>query len=223
MSDSKPVIEIRNLHKSYGTLEVLKGVDITAPAGHVVSMIGSSGSGKSTLIRFINRLEEHQEGDIEVTGVKLDENLKNVDKVRSEVGMVFQSFNLFPHLTVLQNCALSPHWVQKMAKSEAEKLAMEYLNRVHIPEQADKYPGQLSGGQQQRVAIARALFNSPRLILADEPTSALDQKNRKAFMEILMDLCDAYQSTLIFVSHDPTLASDFDRIDVLGDINKAGA
>lgn len=198
---SEVIISLKKVSKYFGDFQALNGIDLTVHTGERIVICGPSGSGKSTLIRCINRLEEHQEGDIEVTGVKLDENLKNVDKVRSEVGMVFQSFNLFPHLTVLQNCALSPHWVQKMAKSEAEKLAMEYLNRVHIPEQADKYPGQLSGGQQQRVAIARALAMQPKVMLFDEPTSALDPEMIKEVLDTMIELAESGM-TMLVVTHE---------------------
>jgi len=198
---SEVIISLRNVNKFFGDFQALKGVDLDVHIGERIVICGPSGSGKSTLIRCINRLEEHQEGDIEVTGVKLDENLKNVDQVRSEVGMVFQSFNLFPHLTVLQNCALSPIWVRKMGKSEAEELAMEYLNRVHIPEQADKFPGQLSGGQQQRVAIARALAMKPKVMLFDEPTSALDPEMIKEVLDTMIELAESGM-TMLVVTHE---------------------
>ncbi|GIT19889.1 MAG: arginine ABC transporter ATP-binding protein [Dehalococcoidia bacterium] len=198
---SEVIISLRNVNKFFGDFQALKGVDLDVHTGERIVICGPSGSGKSTLIRCINRLEEHQQGDIEVTGVKLDENLKNVDQVRSEVGMVFQSFNLFPHLTVLQNCALSPIWVRKLGKSEAEELAMEYLNRVHIPEQADKFPGQLSGGQQQRVAIARALAMKPKVMLFDEPTSALDPEMIKEVLDTMIELAESGM-TMLVVTHE---------------------
>ena len=201
-----PMIEMTGLNKWYGDFHVLRDIDLTVARGERIVICGPSGSGKSTLIRCINRLEEHQEGDIEVTGVKLDENLKNVDKVRSEVGMVFQSFNLFPHLTVLQNCALSPIWVRKLPRTEAEALAMEYLNRVHIPEQAEKFPGQLSGGQQQRVAIARALAMKPRVMLFDEPTSALDPEMIKEVLDTMIELAESGM-TMIVVTHEMGFAT----------------
>ena len=183
---SEVIISLKKVSKYFGDFQALNGIDLDVHTGERIVICGPSGSGKSTLIRCINRLEEHQEGDIEVTGVKLDENLKNVDKVRSEV---------------LQNCALSPHWVQKMAKSEAEKLAMEYLNRVHIPEQADKYPGQLSGGQQQRVAIARALAMQPKVMLFDEPTSALDPEMIKEVLDTMIELAESGM-TMLVVTHE---------------------
>jgi len=168
------VISLNKVNKWFGEFHVLKDIDLSVYKGERIVICGPSGSGKSTLIRCINRLEEHQRGDILVNGVTLDSNLKNIDAIRRDVGMVFQSFNLFPHLTVLENCTLAPVWVRNMPKREAEEVAMEYLTRVKIPEQAEKYPGQLSGGQQQRVAIARSLCMSPQIMLFDEPTSALD-------------------------------------------------
>ena len=203
---SEVIISLRKVSKYFGDFQALNGIDLDVHTGERIVICGPSGSGKSTLIRCINRLEEHQEGDIEVTGVKLDENLKNVDKVRSEVGMVFQSFNLFPHLTVLQNCALSPIWVRKLPRTEAEALAMEYLNRVHIPEQAEKFPGQLSGGQQQRVAIARALAMKPRVMLFDEPTSALDPEMIKEVLDTMIELAESGM-TMIVVTHEMGFAT----------------
>ena len=202
---SEVIISLRNVNKYFGDFQALKGVNLDVHTGERIVICGPSGSGKSTLIRCINRLEEHQQGDIEVTGVKLDENLNNVDQVRSEVGMVFQSFNLFPHLTVLQNCALSPIWVRKMGKSEAEELAMEYLNRVHIPEQADKFPGQLSGGQQQRLCIARTIAVQPKIILMDEPTSALDPIATAKIEELIISLKEQY--SIVIVTHNMQQAS----------------
>ncbi len=174
--------------------------------GERIVICGPSGSGKSTLIRCLNRLEEHQQGDIIIDNVTLDNNLKNIDQIRSEVGMVFQSFNLFPHLTVLQNCTLSPIWVRKMPKSEADVLAMEYLDRVRIPEQADKFPGQLSGGQQQRVAIARALCMRPRIMLFDEPTSALDPEMIAEVLEVMIELATTGM-TMLVVTHEMGFAN----------------
>ena len=203
---SEVIISLRKVSKYFGDFQALNGIDLDVHTGERIVICGPSGSGKSTLIRCINRLEEHQEGDIEVTGVKLDENLKNVDKVRSEVGMVFQSFNLFPHLTVLQNCALSPIWVRKLPRTEAEELAMEYLNRVHTPEQAEKFPGQLSGGQQQRVAIARALAMKPRVMLFDEPTSALDPEMIKEVLDTMIELAESGM-TMIVVTHEMGFAT----------------
>ena len=167
-------IKIRDMHKWYGTFHVLKDINLDVHSGERIVVCGPSGSGKSTMIRCINRLEEHQKGDIIVDGVELTNDLKNIEAVRREVGMVFQHFNLFPHLTVLENCTLAPIWVRKTPKAEAEATAMKYLERVKIPEQALKFPGQLSGGQQQRVAIARSLCMNPKIMLFDEPTSALD-------------------------------------------------
>ena len=167
------VIEIKGMNKWFGQFHVLRGIDLTVCRGERIVICGPSGSGKSTLIRCINRLEEHQQGSIIVDDIELTNDLKQIDSVRREVGMVFQHFNLFPHLTVLENCTLAPIWVRNTAKAEAEEMAMEYLARVKIPEQADKYPGQLSGGQQQRVAIARSLCMRPKIMLFDEPTSAL--------------------------------------------------
>ncbi|MEM9710339.1 MAG: amino acid ABC transporter ATP-binding protein, partial [Pseudomonadota bacterium] len=167
-------IEIQAMNKWYGSFHVLRDIDLTVYRGERIVICGPSGSGKSTLIRCINALEEHQQGSITVDGTLLSSDIKNIDTIRSEVGMVFQHFNLFPHLTILENCTLAPIWVKKMPKKEAEEVAMKYLTRVKIPEQAAKYPGQLSGGQQQRVAIARALCMNPNVMLFDEPTSALD-------------------------------------------------
>ena len=168
------IITLKNVNKWYGEFHVLKDINLNVRMGERIVICGPSGSGKSTMIRCINHLEEHQEGDIVVDGVVLNNDLKNIGQIRKEVGMVFQHFNLFPHLTVLQNCTLAPIWVRKMPQKEAEAIAIKYLERVKIPDQANKYPGQLSGGQQQRVAIARSLCMNPRVMLFDEPTSALD-------------------------------------------------
>ena len=170
----KIAIEIIGMNKWYGNFHVLRDINLTVREGERIVIAGPSGSGKSTMIRCINRLEEHQAGTIRVDGVELTHDIKNIDRVRSEVGMVFQHFNLFPHLTVLENCTLAPIWVRKVPRRQAEETAMHYLEKVRIPEQADKYPGQLSGGQQQRVAIARSLCMEPQILLFDEPTSALD-------------------------------------------------
>ena len=194
-------IEISGMHKWYGDFHVLKDINLTVHRGERIVICGPSGSGKSTLIRCLNRLEEHQQGDIIIDGVTLDSNLKNIDQIRSEVGMVFQSFNLFPHLTALQNCTLSPIWVRKMPRAEAEELAMEYLERVRIPEQAHKYPGQLSGGQQQRVAIARSLCMKPKIMLFDEPTSALDPEMIKEVLDTMIELAEEGM-TMICVTHE---------------------
>ncbi len=181
-------IEIKAMHKWYGSFHVLKNINLNVNRGERIAICGPSGSGKSTLIRCINRLEEHQQGDIIVDNVELTNDLKNIDAVRREVGMVFQHFNLFPHLTVLENCALAPIWVKQTPRKEAEEIAMKYLTRVKIPEQALKFPGQLSGGQQQRVAIARSLCMSPRIMLFDEPTSALDPEMIKEVLDVMIEL-----------------------------------
>ena len=181
-------IQITGMNKWYGQFHVLRDINMTVQRGERIVICGPSGSGKSTLIRCINRLEEHQQGKIVVDGTELTNDLKNIDKVRSEVGMVFQHFNLFPHLTILENCTLAPIWVKKMPKKEAEEVAMHYLTRVKIPEQAGKYPGQLSGGQQQRVAIARSLCMSPKIMLFDEPTSALDPEMVKEVLDTMVSL-----------------------------------
>ena len=179
------VIKINEMHKWFGSFHVLKNINLEVGQGERIVICGPSGSGKSTLIRCINRLEVHQEGHISVNGIELSGDLKNLEAIRSDVGMVFQSFNLFPHLSVLENCTLAPIWVRKMPKKDAEELAMEYLERVKIPEQAKKFPGQLSGGQQQRVAIARALCMKPKIMLFDEPTSALDPEMIKEVLDTL--------------------------------------
>ena len=171
---SDPIIKIENMNKWFGDFQVLKNIDLSVEKNKKIVVCGPSGSGKSTLIRCINRLEEHQEGTITVDGTELSENTKNIEAIRAEVGMVFQQFNLFPHLSILDNCTLAPIWVKKMPKAKAEELALEHLNRVQISDQAQKFPGQLSGGQQQRAAIARALCMEPKIMLFDEPTSALD-------------------------------------------------
>ena len=195
------VIEIDGLNKWFGSFHVLRDVSLSVGQGEKIVICGPSGSGKSTLIRCINFLEEHQEGQIIVDGIELTGDLKNIDAVRREVGMVFQSFNLFPHLSVIENCTLAPIWVRKMPHAEAEELAMEYLNRVKIPEQAHKYPGQLSGGQQQRVAIARSLCMKPKIMLFDEPTSALDPEMIKEVLDVMVDLADSGM-TMLVVTHE---------------------
>jgi len=194
-------IEIINMNKWYGDFHVLRDINLTVYQGERIVICGPSGSGKSTLIRCINRLEEHQKGRIIVDGNELTNDLKRIDEVRREVGMVFQHFNLFPHLTVLENCTLALIWVRKMPKAEAEATAMKYLKRVKIPEQARKYPGQLSGGQQQRVAIARALCMNPRIMLFDEPTSALDPEMIKEVLEVMVDLAESGM-TMLCVTHE---------------------
>jgi len=197
----KVAIEIRNMNKWYGQFHVLRDIDLTVYEGERIVICGPSGSGKSTLIRCINRLEEHQAGSIVVDGTELSSDLKNVDKVRSEVGMVFQHFNLFPHLTVLDNLTLAPIWVRKTPRKEAEETAMHYLEKVKIPEQALKFPGQLSGGQQQRVAIARSLCMKPRIMLFDEPTSALDPEMIKEVLDTMIELAEEGM-TMLVVTHE---------------------
>jgi len=194
-------IQIVNMNKWYGDFHVLRDINLTVYKGERIVVCGPSGSGKSTLIRCINRLEEHQGGQILVDGIELTSDLKKIDEIRREVGMVFQHFNLFPHLTILQNCTLAPIWVRKMPRKEAEEQAMEYLTRVKIPEQAHKYPGQLSGGQQQRVAIARSLCMNPKIMLFDEPTSALDPEMIKEVLEVMVDLARSGM-TMICVTHE---------------------
>jgi len=207
-----PSIEITGLNKWFGAFHVLRDIDLEVAQGERIVVCGPSGSGKSTLIRCINRLEEHQEGKIIVDGVHLTNDLKQIDAVRSEVGMVFQSFNLFPHLTVLENCTLAPIWVRNQPKAEAEAAAMEYLERVKIPEQANKFPGQLSGGQQQRVAIARSLCMRPKIMLFDEPTSALDPEMIKEVLDVMVDLAESGM-TMLVVTHEMGFASQVaDRV-----------
>lgn len=200
MSD-EVAIEIVNMNKWYGTFHVLRDIDLTVYQGERIVVCGPSGSGKSTLIRCVNALEEHQQGSITVDGTLLSSDLKNIDKIRSEVGMVFQSFNLFPHLTILENCTLAQIWVRKTPKREAEEIAMHFLTKVKIPEQAGKYPGQLSGGQQQRVAIARSLCMKPRIMLFDEPTSALDPEMIKEVLDTMIELAEEGM-TMICVTHE---------------------
>src|SRR5207302_9872359 len=195
------MISLQGVDKWFGQFHVLKGINLTVYKGERIVICGPSGSGKSTLIRCINRLEEHQAGQIIVDGIELTSDLKRIDEVRREVGMVFQHFNLFPHLTVIENLTLAPIWVRKMPKTEAEETAMRYLKRVKIPEQAKKYPGQLSGGQQQRVAIARALCMNPRIMLFDEPTSALDPEMIKEVLEVMVDLAQSGM-TMLCVTHE---------------------
>ncbi len=196
-----PAIELDHVNKWYGTMHVLRDVSLNVAQKERVVVCGPSGSGKSTMIRCINRLETHQEGRILVEGTELTDDTRALDIVRREVGMVFQSFNLFPHLTVLENCTLAPIWVRKMPKKDAEELAMSYLNRVKIPEQAKKYPGQLSGGQQQRVAIARALCMKPKIMLFDEPTSALDPEMIKEVLDVMIGLAETGM-TMVCVTHE---------------------
>lgn len=195
------MIRVTEMHKWYGQFHVLKNINLHVSAGERIVICGPSGSGKSTLIRCMNRLEEHQRGEIWVDGVELTSDLKNIEKIRRDVGMVFQHFNLFPHLTVLENCTLAPIWVHKMPKAEAEDIARGYLERVKIPEQADKFPGQLSGGQQQRVAIARSLCMSPKIMLFDEPTSALDPEMIKEVLDVMIELAHDGM-TMLCVTHE---------------------
>ena len=194
-------IQITAMNKWYGTFHVLRDINLTVRRGERIVICGPSGSGKSTLIRCINRLEEHQQGQIIVDGTELTNDLKNIDKIRSEVGMVFQHFNLFPHLTILENLTLAPIWVRKVPKKEADETAMYFLNKVKIPEQAHKYPGQLSGGQQQRVAIARSLCMKPRIMLFDEPTSALDPEMIKEVLDTMIALAQEGM-TMLCVTHE---------------------
>ena len=200
-SSAQPVIQIQKMNKWFGQFHVLKEIDLEVVTGERIVICGPSGSGKSTLIRCINRLEEHQEGQIVVDGIELTSDLKHIEQVRREVGMVFQHFNLFPHLTVLENCTLAPIWVRKQPKAEAETTAMSYLERVKIPDQAHKYPGQLSGGQQQRVAIARSLCMQPRIMLFDEPTSALDPEMIKEVLDVMIELAETGM-TMLVVTHE---------------------
>jgi general L-amino acid transport system ATP-binding protein len=201
VSDTDVAIEIINMNKWYGEFHVLRNINLKVMRGERIVICGPSGSGKSTMIRCINRLEEHQSGQVIVDGIELTNDLKRIDEIRREVGMVFQHFNLFPHLTILQNCTLAPIWVRKMSKAAAEAVAMRYLERVRIPEQASKYPNQLSGGQQQRVAIARALCMNPKVMLFDEPTSALDPEMIKEVLDVIVDLAEDGM-TMIVVSHE---------------------
>jgi general L-amino acid transport system ATP-binding protein len=198
---AEQAVEMRGVHKWFGAFHVLRNIDLDVARGERIVVCGPSGSGKSTLIRCINRLEEHQKGVIKVDGVELTPDVRSIDEVRREVGMVFQNFNLFPHLTILENCTLAPIWVRKTPKREAEQLAMRYLEKVRIPEQASKYPGQLSGGQQQRVAIARALCMNPKIMLFDEPTSALDPEMVKEVLDTMVALAREGM-TMLVVTHE---------------------
>ena len=195
------MISMQAVNKWYGSFHVLRDINLTVHKGERIVICGPSGSGKSTLIRCLNRLEEHQDGEITVQGITINNDLKNIDEIRRDVGMVFQHFNLFPHLTILENCTLAPIWVRKMPKAEAEAIAMKYLERVKIPEQALKYPGQLSGGQQQRVAIARSLCMEPKLMLFDEPTSALDPEMIKEVLDTMVALAEDGMS-MVCVTHE---------------------
>ena len=211
------VIELIKVNKWYDKFHVLKDIDLSVFAGEKIIICGPSGSGKSTLIRCINRLEEHQKGLVKVHGLTLDNDTKNIDKIRGDVGMVFQQFNLFPHLTILDNCTLAPSWVRKLSKKDAENLAMEYLKKVKIDDQAKKFPGQLSGGQQQRAAIARALCMEPKIMLFDEPTSALDPEMIKEVLDVMTDLAKGGM-TMIVVSHEMAFAKEVaDRVIFMDD------
>ncbi|PLX90852.1 MAG: ABC transporter ATP-binding protein [Desulfuromonas sp.] len=207
MTDTQPkdttesIIKITGMHKWYGDFHVLSDINLEVQHGERIVICGPSGSGKSTMIRCINRLEEHQQGQIIVNGTELTNDIKNIEKVRAEVGMVFQHFNLFPHLSIIENLTLGPIWVRKTPKKEAEELAMEYLEKVHIAEQAKKYPGQLSGGQQQRVAIARSLCMKPEVMLFDEPTSALDPEMIKEVLDVMIELAEEGM-TMLVVTHE---------------------
>ena len=203
----KAMIEMSGVHKWFGDFHVLKNIDLTIKEGERIVIAGPSGSGKSTLIRCINHLETHDAGKIVIDGIELTEDLKRIDEVRREVGMVFQQFNLFPHMTVLENCTLAPLWVRKMPEAEARDLAMKFLERVRIPEQADKYPGQLSGGQQQRVAIARALCMNPKIMLFDEPTSAIDPEMIKEVLDVMVELAREGM-TMLCVTHEMGFARE---------------
>ncbi len=200
-SSDNAIIEIIDMHKWFGDFHVLQGINLTVRMKERIVICGPSGSGKSTLIRCINRLEEHQRGRIIVDGIELTNNIKNIEKIRAEVGIVFQQFNLFPHLNIIENLTLGPIWARKVPKAEAEETAMYYLEKVHIPEQARKYPGQLSGGQQQRVAIARSLCMNPKVMLFDEPTSALDPEMIKEVLDVMIELAQEGM-TMIVVSHE---------------------
>ena len=204
---SEPIIQIKDVNKWFGEFQVLKNINLEVEKNKKIVVCGPSGSGKSTLIRCINRLEEHQEGQIVVDGNELSENTKNIEQIRAEVGMVFQQFNLFPHLSILDNCTLAPIWVKQMPKKDAEELAMQHLEKVQIADQALKYPGQLSGGQQQRCAIARALCMEPKIMLFDEPTSALDPEMIKEVLDAMVNLAKAGM-TMIVVTHEMGFAKE---------------
>ncbi len=204
---SESIIQIKNVNKWFGDFQVLKNIDLEVQKNKKIVVCGPSGSGKSTLIRCINRLEEHQEGSIVVDGTELSEDTKNIEQIRAEVGMVFQQFNLFPHLSILDNCTLAPIWVKKISKKDAEELALNQLKKVQIEDQAHKYPGQLSGGQQQRCAIARALCMEPKIMLFDEPTSALDPEMIKEVLDAMVNLAKAGM-TMIVVTHEMGFAKE---------------
>jgi general L-amino acid transport system ATP-binding protein len=207
LETAEDIIVCQNVHKWFGDFHVLRGVSVTIKKGEVVVICGPSGSGKSTFIRTINRLEEHQKGDIIVDGIELTNDIRNIHAIREEIGMVFQSFNLFPHLKVIDNVTLAPIWVRRWSKGKAEEIAMQLLERVGIPEQAQKFPGQLSGGQQQRVAIARALAMQPKIMLFDEPTSALDPEMIKEVLDVMIELARSGM-TMIVVTHEMGFARE---------------
>ncbi|MFC4322058.1 amino acid ABC transporter ATP-binding protein [Litchfieldia salsa] len=212
LEEREDIVTVKGLNKWFGDHHVLKNVDVTVKQGEVVVILGPSGSGKSTFIRTLNALEEFQQGTITIDGIELTDDIKNIEEIRKETGMVFQSFNLFPHMTILKNISLAPIWVRKWKKNKAEKIAKELLERVGIPEQANKYPGQLSGGQQQRVAIARALAMQPRIMLFDEPTSALDPEMVKEVLDVMKTLAEAGM-TMLVVTHEMGFARQVaDRI-----------
>lgn len=216
-NNEQPAVVIEGVNKWFGDQHVLRDIDLTVASGERIVLIGPSGSGKSTLIRCINGLEKVQKGRVNVLGTEVDDNSKNLHHIRSEVGMVFQNFNLFPHLTILQNCTLAPIWVRKMSREQAEELAFDYLTRVRIPDQADKYPGQLSGGQQQRAAIARSLCMSPHMMLFDEPTSALDPEMVKEVLDTMVDLAKSGM-TMVCVTHEMNFAREVaDRVIFMDD------
>jgi general L-amino acid transport system ATP-binding protein len=200
-TNNKPIILCEGVHKWFDDFHVLRGIDMQVKQGEVIVIFGPSGSGKSTFIRTLNRLEEHQQGQIVIDGIELSHDVRNIEKIRTETGMVFQQFNLFPHLTVMQNITLAPIWVRKWSKEKADEVAMELLDRVGIPEQAKKFPGQLSGGQQQRVAIARALAMQPKIMLFDEPTSALDPEMIKEVLDVMVELAKSGM-TMLVVTHE---------------------
>ena len=205
ITNNQPIIVCRDVHKWYGQFHALRGINMEVQKGEVIVIFGPSGSGKSTFIRTLNRLEEHQRGQIIIDNIELTHDVRNIERIRSDTGMVFQSFNLFPHLTVMQNITLAPIWVRKWEKGKAEKVAVQLLERVGIPEQAHKFPGQLSGGQQQRVAIARALAMQPKIMLFDEPTSALDPEMIKEVLDAMVELARSGM-TMLVVTHEMSFA-----------------
>ena len=217
MTPADAMITLEDVNKWYGQFHVLKDINLKVKQGERIVLCGPSGSGKSTTIRCINHLEEHQQGRIVVDGIELNEDIRNIERVRQEVGMVFQHFNLFPHLTVLQNCTLAPIWVRKMPKKEAEALAMHYLERVRIAEHANKFPGQISGGQQQRCAIARALIKNPKLLLCDEPTGALDSKTSKDILILLEKINQQYGTTMLIVTHNNAIRNMVHKVIIIKD------